>query len=934
MRTHTQSKRRRSSSDASAWLQAEQNADPCSLLLPINSHAPLHGSAGKREGLASRADALAHARAQGRVYQRHAVNLGVVIMVNLLASSSLVTVYGSLTLWLSVALPAALTGAFAGLLASGTGARALWSIPTLLTGQCVVGPTIVLRYTTAFGIIPTWQTIAKGLTSTIDSFKYVLVLPVPIGIGEGDRMAQNIAAQSLMAQGLMALWTPMLWCAFLAAIAAVSFKRHRAALVCIPVGVNLAAAAYLGTSANGDHNPTVIVRGAAIAVILVLWLSWRNRTWASRDWPTIAISCLCASAIAATACLALPRERLIGRDHYEPPIDALNQTSPLSGMRWYITNHKDDVLLTVRGLAPHTPIRLAVMDRFDGNVWNLSDANATGSSSDFRLIGTTADDDQRQEPHFDATFLVKANLPDRWLPSAGAATNIIMRPDTPNAAVSHSPAVSHGSDGSHDSDSAHGPLGAGNDTQPAQSVYYNRSTHTALLPEPIRAGTRYTVSATASPNVSEARIDAAQTPETRHSLPQSEHVPDSVGAVARSMAGGGTGGKAAHALARGLHESGWFSHGLGGDYPSSAGHGSYRINQLLSGPAMVGDSEQYASAMALMARELGLRSRVVLGFAPTKSHPPSNREQSFTGNDIEAWVEVELSGLGWVAFHPTPEKTKIPNDDIMATPPDPQTLRRQPPPPLADPLYDDRPKHIDSATGGRDAERPKRDSALHAVQRIATRLALYSLPLWLALLLGMSLMQANARQLARLRRRGPPGRRVESAWESVCLMARRSGMQSARTQLACARPVCTRRMQAAAIAAGIPGIDKPLLMRLCEQADRATFSNQPTAEHTAQACWRDADRLRAAMLRQQPRLRRLRTRLTFRRAQPVRKYAQTRKHPQTQSALWRTRIRVYRHSALAEYKTHRSQSVGQDHTQGPQLNQTTAQSDHSSRPVA
>jgi hypothetical protein len=926
MHTHTQSKRRRSS-DASAWLQAEQNADLCSLLLPVDSHASLHGNANKRESLAGRTAALAHARAQRRVYQRHAVNLGVVIMINLLASSGLVTVYGSLTLWLSVALPAALIGALAGLLASGTGARALWSIPALLAGQCAIGPTIVLRHTTAFRIIPTWQTIAKGLTSTIVSFKYVLVLPVPIGIGEGDHMAQDIAAQSLMA-----LWTPILWCAFLAAIAAVSFKRHRAALACIPVSVNLAAAAYLGTSANGGDNPTVIMRGAAIAVILMLWLSWRNRTWASRDWPMIAISCLCASAIAATACLALPRERLIGRDHYEPPIDALNQTSPLSGMRWYITNHKDDVLLTVRGLAPHTPIRLAVMDRFDGNVWNLSDTNVTGSSSDFRLIGTTADDAQRQGPHFDATFLVKANLPDRWLPSAGAATNIIMRPAAPNSAISHGSVVSHGSDGSHDShdsdsahDGAHDSLGANNDTQPAQSVYYNRSTHTALLSEPIRAGTRYAVSATASPNVSEARIDAAQTPQPGHSLPQSEHVPDSVGAVARSMAGGSTGGKAAHALARGLHDDGWFSHGLGGDYPSLAGHGSYRINQLLSGPAMVGDSEQYASAMALMARELGLRSRVVLGFAPTKSYPPGNREQSFTGNDIEAWVEVELSGLGWVAFHPTPEKTKIPNDDIMFTPPDPQTLRRQPPPPLADPLYDDRPEHIDSATGGRDAERPKPDSALRAVQRIVAHLALYSFPLWLALLLGMSLMLANARQLARLRRRGPPSRRVESAWESVCLLVKRSGMQSARTQLACARPVCTRRMQAAAIAAGIPGIDKPLLMRLCEQADRATFSNQPTAECTAQACWRDADRLRAAMLRQQPRLRRLRTRLTFRRTQPVRKHAQTRKHPQTQSALWRIRIRVYRHSAPAEYKTHRSQSVGQNHTQGPQLNQTTAQ---------
>ena len=49
---------------------------------------------------------------------------------------------------------------------------------------------------------------------------------------------------------------------------------------------------------------------------------------------------------------------------------------------------------------------------------------------------------------------------------------------------------------------------------------------------------------------------------------------------------------------------------------SPAGHTSARIASLLTQPALVGDEEQYAVTMALMARELGLPARVVLGFVP------------------------------------------------------------------------------------------------------------------------------------------------------------------------------------------------------------------------------------------------------------------------------------------------------------------------------
>ena len=58
-------------------------------------------------------------------------------------------------------------------------------------------------------------------------------------------------------------------------------------------------------------------------------------------------------------------------------------------MRSYITNSKDDVLLTVENLPSGSSVRLAVMDRFDGNVWNLSDSTMSSDSSNYRRVGTS-----------------------------------------------------------------------------------------------------------------------------------------------------------------------------------------------------------------------------------------------------------------------------------------------------------------------------------------------------------------------------------------------------------------------------------------------------------------------------------------------------------------------------------------------------------------
>jgi transglutaminase-like putative cysteine protease len=65
-----------------------------------------------------------------------------------------------------------------------------------------------------------------------------------------------------------------------------------------------------------------------------------------------------------------------------------------------------------------------------------------------------------------------------------------------------------------------------------------------------------------------------------------------------------------------------------------------------------GTSEQFAAAFALMARAIGLPSRVVVGFRPGPAGPDGLRV--VTGADALAWPEIDFRGLGWVPFYPTP----------------------------------------------------------------------------------------------------------------------------------------------------------------------------------------------------------------------------------------------------------------------------------------
>jgi transglutaminase-like putative cysteine protease len=66
-----------------------------------------------------------------------------------------------------------------------------------------------------------------------------------------------------------------------------------------------------------------------------------------------------------------------------------------------------------------------------------------------------------------------------------------------------------------------------------------------------------------------------------------------------------------------------------------------------------GYCQQFAGAMALMLRYLGIPARVAVGFS-SGTYDNGRRRWVVTDHDAHAWVEVWFRGYGWLPFDPTP----------------------------------------------------------------------------------------------------------------------------------------------------------------------------------------------------------------------------------------------------------------------------------------
>lgn len=87
-----------------------------------------------------------------------------------------------------------------------------------------------------------------------------------------------------------------------------------------------------------------------------------------------------------------------------------------------------------------------------------------------------------------------------------------------------------------------------------------------------------------------------------------------------------------------------------------------------------GFCQQFSSAFALFARELGLPSRVAVGFTPGETvsggDPSAPTEFVVRGRNAHAWPEVYLLGSGWVPFEPTPQRGNPQAQGYTGVPPE------------------------------------------------------------------------------------------------------------------------------------------------------------------------------------------------------------------------------------------------------------------------
>ena len=111
-----------------------------------------------------------------------------------------------------------------------------------------------------------------------------------------------------------------------------------------------------------------------------------------------------------------------------------------------------------------------------------------------------------------------------------------------------------------------------------------------------------------------------------------------------------------------LRDEGRYSDGAApGSSSTCAGHDLDRlIDGFLLAARPVGDDEQYASAMALLANRVGVPARVVVGAVLP-------RDGRVRGEDVHAWVEVRVADGSW---------RTLPTREFMGrTPPRPRRCR-------------------------------------------------------------------------------------------------------------------------------------------------------------------------------------------------------------------------------------------------------------------
>lgn len=652
----------------------------------------------------------------------------------------------------------------------------------------LLGGAVALPRTTVAGFIPTLETLRRLVLLTVQGWRDLLTIATPAGDFTGPAVVPWLSGllAGVVATTVALRWRAVFW-----------------PLLMPPVFLGFSIAFGVRTA------PTALWLGAALGLGMVAWV-WLHQLAAQRsdnadilvnrraDATHVARQAVAAAvilglaatgAVGATAATGARADRQVLRDRIAPPLDLRNYPSPLMRYRLMELDLKDTTLFTVTGMPEGARLRLAVMDRYDGNVFNVSQ-----QANQYLRTGRAVSQDV--EASADLSVEV-AEYSDVWVPQAGVPSWLEF-------------------------------LGE-RSVKLSEGAYHNRTANQTLTTSALVPGDRYLLKAAVTPEPSsQERAELGAETAGREPLARLEGVPEVLTARATEYTEGvGTDFERMVAIETRLREDGYYSDGS--DQKSRSGHTTERLSTMFSSPALVGDDEQYATAMAIMANQLGVPARVVMGFYP-EQHP--GQEWQVKGTEAHVWVEAHFAGVGWVAFNPTPNRDKTLQTEVPKPKPKPKPQVDPPPNPPEklpeEPVLADR----DAEEGEGDDKFTIDWALVLAALGVLGGAGLVASPFLLILVL-------KARRT--LRRRNAPVARdaVFGGWRDIVDRARDLGFRSA--------PGDTRREAAVKLQDAYPGVP---ITPAAQLMDSALYSPVPVASATSEAAWRQVDEIKRGMLHQ------------------------------------------------------------------------------------
>ncbi|WP_433430914.1 DUF3488 and transglutaminase-like domain-containing protein [Nonomuraea sp. CA-141351] len=406
---------------------------------------------------------------------------------------------------------------------------------------------------------------------------------------------------------LLVLVHTLVWTA--ATIGAETMARTRTRIAAaVPALLVFGTALLLGVDGEGSNLP---VAGALFVLIAALALLRDDRPpiWILAGMP--AAAALAALALVVGPLLPIAARPYNPRDDADlPPPVRVDSVSPLDRVSAWL-QIPDRELFTVKADKPLN-WRLAVLDRYDGVRWT--------SGARFQPTGgrvpegdwTGKVDVVRQKVTFDG-------LPGTWLPAAerpeqvSGVRGLMVDPES-------------------------GALLAA--ARPAKGTSYEV---TSRVPKP-----------------SKEELLAA-TPVNDPSLTAFPAGPQQ--RLFRRLAQEATKG-ATTPITQAYRLQKYLRTNAGYDVTAPPGHSLKGLEFFLQ-TTHRGTSEQFATAFALMARTLGLPSRVVVGFRPGEA---SGGIYHVKSGHVMAWAEIKFDKLGWRPFYPTPGRSSAKDDhDVVSS---------------------------------------------------------------------------------------------------------------------------------------------------------------------------------------------------------------------------------------------------------------------------